>query len=103
MKLQRTLTPISPKLQKNDVKNTKSDQQTGSFLAALACSSIATWLATSVLEPTKLTKLSDSWLIHAGSVTGAVIGFNLRRQSKTEEITTNLDPPIRVKLLTVPF
>jgi hypothetical protein len=80
-----------------------TDQQTGSFLAALACSSIATWLATSVLEPTKLTKLSDSWLIHAGSVTGAVIGFNLKRQSKTEEITTNLAPPIRVKLLTVPF
>ncbi|HHZ89405.1 TPA: flagellar hook-basal body complex protein FliE [Candidatus Poribacteria bacterium] len=35
MKLQRTLTPISPKLQKNDVKNTKSDQQTGSFSETL--------------------------------------------------------------------
>ena len=84
-------------------ENSFVHQQTGSFLAALACSSIATWLATSVLEPTKLTKLSDSWLIRAGSVTGAVIGFNLRRQPKTEEITTNLAPPIRVKLLIVPF
>ena len=31
MKLQRTLTPISPKPQRNDVKNNDSKQQTGSF------------------------------------------------------------------------
>ena len=35
MKLQRTLTPISPKPQKNDVKDTDSKQQTGSFSETL--------------------------------------------------------------------
>ena len=35
MKLQRTLTPISLKPQKNDVKNADSKQQTGSFSETL--------------------------------------------------------------------
>ena len=35
MKLQRTLTPISLKPQKNDVKNAYSNQQTGSFSETL--------------------------------------------------------------------
>ena len=78
-------------------------QQTGSFLAALTCSSIATWLATSVLEPTKLAKLNGSWLVHAGSVAGAVIGFHLRRQSRKERTITKPAPPIQVKLLKMPF
>ena len=35
MKLQRTLTPILPKPQKNDVKDADSKQQTGSFSETL--------------------------------------------------------------------
>ena len=80
-----------------------SDQQTGSFLTTLACSTITTWLTTSVLEPTKLTKLNDSWLVHAGSIAGAVIGFNLRRQSKKEKTKIKPAPPIRFQLLKVSF
>ena len=80
-----------------------SDQQTGSFLSTLICSSIATWLATSILEPTKLTKLNDSWLVHVGSITGAVIGFNLRRQSRKGKTRMKPAPPIQVQLLKISF
>ena len=80
-----------------------SDQQTGSFLTTLTCSTITTWLTTSVLEPTKLTKLNDSWLVHAGSIAGAVIGFNLRRQSKKGNTKIKPAPPIRFQLLKVSF